>query len=99
MKKLVFLFATACMMLSCDNTATDVAANPEMVALYQESLTLNTVAPDSVGRFTTKVNNYILANPSAKNDEHYHDIVANIQKASIGITVAGFEDVIVNYEQ
>lgn len=98
MKKLVIIFAAACIMLSCEVTATDVAANAEVIALYKESLTLNTVAPDSAERFTTKVNNYMQANPNAKNDEHYSDIMANIQKACITINVSGFEEVPVKYE-
>ena len=98
MKKLVIIFAAACIMLSCEVTATDVAANAEVIALYKESLTLNTVAPDSVARFATKVNNYIQANPNAKYDEHYNDIVSNIQKAYFTISVGDFETITINYE-
>lgn len=98
MKKLVIMLTTACALLSCEITTNDVAANKEIIALYQESLTLNNVAPDSVARFATKVNNYMQANPNAKNDEHYSDIMTNIQKACITINVSGFEEVPVKYE-
>ena len=98
MKKLVIMLTTACAMLSCEITTNDVAANKEIIALYQESLTLNNVAPDSVARFATKVNNYMQANPNAKYDEHYNDIVSNIHKVYLTISVGDFETITINYE-
>ncbi len=92
MKRLVILLAAACIMMSCEMTSTDVAPHPDMTEFYQESLQLNTVTPDSVMRFANKVNAFVNANPSAKDDTHYADIINNISM-TLHIHVADFNDI------
>ena len=98
MKKLVTLVASALIVLSCEVSTVDVTPKSDMVSFYNESLTLKSVAPDSVQRFADKVNNYTAANPSAKEDPLYQEIMDNIgYVVSVSITVPGWDVVNVNY--
>ena len=97
MRKL-FLIISACLVMSCEQEAENQVSTPQMVKFYQESLSLETVAADSVQRFANKVENYVLTTPAAKNDPLYPDIMQNIRTASISITVPGFEDVEIHAE-
>ena len=98
MRKLISLFALAVVLLSCEVSTIDVASSPEMVSFYQESLTLKSVAPDSVQRFADKVNAYASNNPAAKEDPLYQEIQDNIGYIiSFNIVVPGWDDVDVKY--
>lgn len=97
MRKL-FLIISACLVISCEQEVENQVSTPKMVAFYQESLSLETVAADSVQRFATKVDGYVTATPSAVSDPLYPDIMQNIRTASISITVPGFEDVEIHAE-
>ncbi len=97
MRKL-FLIISACLVMSCEQEAENQVSTPQMVEFYQESLSLGTVAADSVQRFATKVQGYVTATPSAVSDPLYPDIMQNIRTASISITVPGFEDVEIHAE-
>ena len=99
MKKLVALFASALIMLSCEQSSVCVAPEPTMESYYKESLTLKSVEPDSVQRFAVKVNSYTAAHPAAKADPLYQEIMNNISSVlSVGITVPGWDVIYVNYQ-
>ena len=63
----------SCEKMEVDNSAID--------SYYQESLGLNHVPKDSVMRFKEKLDQYVSANPEAKNHENYLLIINNIQNA------------------
>ena len=87
------------MMMSCDNTLIEQVSAPAMVSFYQESLTLNTVAPDSVQRFSDKWIGYIQAHPVSKQDPLYPEIVENLgHTVRLNIIVPGWDDVEITKE-
>lgn len=97
MKKLVILFASAIIMLSCEQSSIEVAPKPQMESFYEESLELKSVTPDSVGRFVAKVNSYTRTNPAAKQDPLYPEIVENVGSyldnlVFFTVSVAGWEE-------
>ena len=87
MKKLLLLFATCLMGMSCEK---DVIGEgyPEMEGFYVESCGLPTVTIDSVKSFTVKVNDYTTEYPESKEHSLYPKIQANIKSASLRITIA-----------
>ena len=87
MKKLLLLFATYLMVMSCEK---DVIGEgyPEMEGFYVESCGLPTVTIDSVKSFTVKVNDYTTEYPESKEHSLYPKIQANIKSASLRITIA-----------
>ncbi len=87
------------MMMGCVQSAIDEVPTSELVSYYQESLTLKSVAPDSVDRFANKVEKYVKVHPAAKEDPMYEDIMKNINCiVRFNIVVAGFDEVNVNAE-
>ncbi len=99
MRKLFYLIIPTLMMMGCVQSAIDEVTAPELVSLYQESLTLKSVAPDSVNRFASKVKGYVQLHPAAKEDPMYEDIMENINCiVRFNIVVAGFEEVPVQAE-
>jgi len=86
MKKLVLLFATCLMVMSCEK---DVIGEgyPEMEGFYTESCGLPEVTIDSVKLFSTKVNDYTTEYPESKEHSLYPKIQANIKSASLRITI------------
>lgn len=92
MKKSICLIASALGLLSCEVATIDMAPSPEMASFYQESLTLKSVAPDSVQRFADKVDAYTHSNPSAKENPMYQQIMDNIgYVVTIKVIPAGWD--------
>ena len=51
-----------------------------MVAYYAESKNLPSVTPDSIARFTQKVDQFVVQYPAAKEDPLYPDNISNISQ-------------------
>ena len=86
MKKILFLFAICFMAVGCEK---DVIGEgyPEMESFYTESCQLPAVTIDGVKQFSIKVNNYTTEYPESKGHSLYPKIQANIQSASLRITI------------
>ena len=88
MRKLFFYMMIAmgfCILVpSCEKMEIE---SSEMDSYYQESLGLKRVSQDSVMRFKDKLDQYVSANPDAKNHEKYILIRDNIQNALTRIII------------
>lgn len=69
---------------SCEK---EIQHYPEIVAYYAESQNLPSVTPDSIARFTQKVDHFVVQYPAAKEDPLYPDIIQNIYIALGGIHI------------
>ncbi len=67
---------------SCDKA--DFIYVEEMEHFYNESFGLKQVTYDSITRFATKVETYVIKNPAEKTNPLYPEIKANIKEAIKG---------------
>ena len=69
---------------SCEK---EVVRYEEMAQYHQESLSLPSVATDSVSRFSQKVTAFVAQHPAAAEDPLYPEIQQNIRQALLRITI------------
>ena len=87
-------FAALSFVTSCDKE--DLSCVEDMEAFYDESFGLKLVSGDSIKRFATKVETYVIKNPAEKSNPLYSEIKENIKAAT---KAGGISFVItINYE-
>ena len=87
-------FAALSFMASCNKE--DMVYAKDMEAFYDESFGLKLVSGDSIKRFATKVETYVIKNPAEKSNPLYSEIKENIKAAT---KAGGISFVItINYE-
>ena len=88
------VFAALSFMTSCDKE--NLVYAKDMKAFYDESFGLKQVSSDSIKRFATKVETYVIKNPAEKRNPLYPEIKENIKTAT---KAGGISFVItINYE-
>ena len=75
-------FAALSFATSCDKE--DFGCVEDMEAFYDESFGLKQVSGDSIKRFATKVETYVINNPAEKSNPLYPEIKENIKEAIKG---------------
>ena len=81
---LLFLFVITFLLTACEK---DLFRYPEIREYHAESQNLPGATTDSIRHFAVKVDNFVVQHPAAKEDPLYPEILSNINKATLTITI------------